>query len=108
MSAERYAKAFAGWKNGVERNKKGLITFYNFILNDFITNGKDMCRAAVKDAKKFYRDGYGTKLMPEHYENFVIIKMEKMENLDSIIKETIRKVSKGNCCGAKSPTCPEL
>lgn len=96
MSAERFAKAYVGWKNGVERNKKGLITFYNFILDDFITSGKSMCRVAVKDAEKFYKDGYGTKLMPEHYENFVIIRMEKMENLDCVVKESIRKVRKVN------------
>ena len=90
-SAERYAKAFVGWKNGVERNKKGLITFYDYVLNDFISYGKKVCPAAVKDAKKFYRDGYGTKLMPEHYENFVILKMERMENLNRVVKETITK-----------------
>ena len=96
MSAERFAKSYVGWKNGVERNKKGLITFYNFILDDFITSGKSMCRVAVKNAEKFYKDGYGTKLMPEHYENFVIIRMEKMENLDCVVKESIRKVRKVN------------
>lgn len=93
-SAERFAKAFAGWKNGVERNQKGLITFYDYILKDFISYGERAHSVAVKDAKKYYREGWGKKLMPEHYENFVITKMEKLEIQDKFPVWGIAKVRK--------------
>ena len=91
-SAEKFMKAFVGWKNGVKHNQKGLITFYEYILNDFISHGESVHSEAVKDAKKYYRDGYGKKLMSEHYENFVITKMEKLESQDEIAEEGIFKV----------------
>lgn len=93
-SAERFAKAFVGWKNGVERNQKGLITFYDYILKDFISYGERAHSVAVKDAKKYYREGWGKKLMPEHYENFVITKMEKLEIQDKFPVWGITKVRK--------------
>lgn len=93
-SAERFAKAFAGWKNGVERDQKGLITFYDYILKEFISSGERAHSVAVKDAKKYYREGWGKKLMPEHYENFVITKMEKLEIQDKFPVWGITKVRK--------------
>ena len=93
-SAERFMKAFVGWKHGVEHNQKGLITFYDYILKDFISCGESVHSVAVKDAKKYYRDGYGKKLMPEHYENFVITKMEKLEIQDKFPVWGITKVRK--------------
>lgn len=79
-SVERYAKAYDAWKDDVNRYQKGLISFYTHILNDFICLAKEEYPEVLAEAGWLFCNDYGSRLMPEHYENFVITKMEKMEN----------------------------
>lgn len=79
-SVERYAKAYDGWKTGVNRYQKGLISFYRRILKDFISLAEEDYPEVFNQAEWHFCNDSGTPLLPEDYENFVITKMEKMEN----------------------------
>lgn len=94
-SVERFAKALAGWKKEVNRQKKGLATFYDYILKEFITTAKRVAPEAVSGCVGMYSYYYTNDVYTDYplpYEEIVITKMEKIENLDEVVKDTVIKL----------------
>lgn len=92
-SVERFAKALTGWKKEVNRQKKGLATFYDYILREFITTAKRAAPEAVDECIGVYSYyNYFSYDYPLPYADIVITRMEKIENLDEVVKDTVIKL----------------
>ena len=94
-SVERFAKALAGWRKEVNRQKKGLATFYDYILKEFITTAKRVAPEAVSGCVGMYSYYYTNDVYSDYplpYEEIAITKMEKIENLDEVVKDTVIKL----------------
>ena len=76
-------------------NKVRKLKFYDYILKEFITTAKRVAPEAVSGCVGMYSYYYTNDVYSDYplpYEEIAITKMEKIENLDEVVKDTVIKL----------------